>query len=94
MVLLIFDRKNNKLREINTNEEVTLNDVHRMIHDDIKSDIIKYKREFAGAAESSDKSIEESNANSDSGIFNDKLLDQKFTQISIKNPPRTPCRKR
>ena len=94
MVLLIFDRKNNKLREINTNEEVTLNDLHRMIHDDTKSDIIKYRREFAGAAEGQDKSNEESNNNSNSGISNDKLFDQKLAQISVENSPRTPCRKR
>ena len=48
MVLLIFDRKNNRLREIHTSQDMTLKDVVNTVNSGVKDQTFKYKKEYIG----------------------------------------------
>lgn len=48
IVLVMFDRKNNRLREVHTNQGMTLNDLNRIILHDTNVQTLKYKREYVG----------------------------------------------
>ena len=48
IVMVIYDRKNDRMREVHTSKNLTLNDLHRMVLHQNKTQAYKYKKEYIG----------------------------------------------
>ena len=48
IVMVIYDRKNGRMREVHTSKNLALNDLHRMVLDQNKTQAFKYKKEYIG----------------------------------------------
>ena len=48
IVLVMFDRKNNRLREVYTSKNMTLDDLNGLIQDDEKSKTLRHQKEYVG----------------------------------------------
>lgn len=51
ILLVVYDRKNNRLRETYTHRDLTLNDLNRMVLSDQKGKNFRYVKEYIGFAE-------------------------------------------
>ena len=48
IVMVIYDRKKDRMREVHTSKNLTLNDLHRMVLHQNKIQAYKYKKEYIG----------------------------------------------